>query len=122
MKTFGKDVPDRWEKIAMAVPGKTRQECFSRFKELKEEHQAKKQAPAKAAEGEAGAGAGTGAAAGAAAGASGGPWTAEEEQVRSSVERVVLSTFGERVNRCQAGVMASLGQGRWSPHRQQPFA
>jgi len=48
MKTFGKDVAERWDKIALAVPGKSKGECFARFKELQEAHKAKRAAPAPA--------------------------------------------------------------------------
>lgn len=39
---MGKDVEDRWEAIAALVPGKTKAQCFRRFKELKESFKKKK--------------------------------------------------------------------------------
>lgn len=36
LKTFPKDAPMRWEKVAMAVPSRTKQQCFRRFAQLKE--------------------------------------------------------------------------------------
>ncbi len=42
LKQFGKELPDRWERIAAVVPGKSKAACFKRFKELKEVFKAKK--------------------------------------------------------------------------------
>lgn len=42
VKTFGKDVQDRWERIAEAVPGKSRAQCMKKFTELRESVKAKK--------------------------------------------------------------------------------
>lgn len=42
MKQFGKELSDRWERIAAVVPGKSKAACFKRFKELKEVFKAKK--------------------------------------------------------------------------------
>jgi Myb-like DNA-binding domain len=36
MKQYGKEVEDRWEKISTVVPGKTKAQCFRRFKELRD--------------------------------------------------------------------------------------
>ncbi|CAG9460637.1 unnamed protein product [Pedinophyceae sp. YPF-701] len=44
MKAFGKDVPDRWARVAEAVPGKSEAECKLRFKELTAAFKAKKEA------------------------------------------------------------------------------
>ena len=38
----GKDVEDRWGGVAELVPGKTKAQCFKRFKEMKDAHKAKK--------------------------------------------------------------------------------
>ena len=46
MKTFGKEMADRWDRIAMAVPGKSKAECVARFKELQKAFQEKKKGPA----------------------------------------------------------------------------
>lgn len=43
MKIHGKELPDRWERIARTVNGKTKAQCFKRFKELRENFRAKKQ-------------------------------------------------------------------------------
>lgn len=42
VKTFGKDVSDRWERIAEAVPGKSKAQCMKKFTELRESVKAKK--------------------------------------------------------------------------------
>jgi DnaJ family protein C protein 2 len=42
LKQFGKELPDRWERISAVVPGKSKAACFKRFKELKEVFKAKK--------------------------------------------------------------------------------
>lgn len=42
LKQFGKELPDRWERISTVVPGKSKAACFKRFKELKEVFKAKK--------------------------------------------------------------------------------
>ena len=42
LKQFGKEVPDRWDRIAALVEGKTKAACMKRFKELKEAFKAKK--------------------------------------------------------------------------------
>lgn len=42
MKQFGKELEDRWDRIATVVPGKTKAQCFKRFKELREVFKAKK--------------------------------------------------------------------------------
>jgi len=44
MKKFGKAEPDRWSKIATAVPGKTPAQCVKRFKSLRSSVRAKKAA------------------------------------------------------------------------------
>lgn len=36
LKTFRKDTPMRWDKIAVAVPGRSKAQCFKRFSELRE--------------------------------------------------------------------------------------
>jgi DnaJ family protein C protein 2 len=41
MKQCGKDLSDRWGAVADMVPGKTKAQCFKRFKELKEMHKGK---------------------------------------------------------------------------------
>jgi DnaJ family protein C protein 2 len=42
LKQFGKELPDRWERIAGVVPGKGKAACFKRFKELRDVFRAKK--------------------------------------------------------------------------------
>ncbi|WIA15047.1 hypothetical protein OEZ85_001747 [Tetradesmus obliquus] len=42
LKQFGKELPDRWERIATVVPGKGKAACFKRFKELRDVFRAKK--------------------------------------------------------------------------------
>lgn len=47
LKAVGKDVSDRWEKISERVSGKTKAECFKRFKELRETFRSSKGPEAK---------------------------------------------------------------------------
>lgn len=42
LKRVGKEVPDRWGRVAELVPGKTKAQCHRRFKEMKEAHKSKK--------------------------------------------------------------------------------
>jgi DnaJ family protein C protein 2 len=42
LKVIGKDVEDRWRHVAELVPGKSKAECFRRFKALKDAHKAKR--------------------------------------------------------------------------------
>jgi DnaJ family protein C protein 2 len=42
LKIVSKDVEDRWLHVAELVPGKSKAECFKRFKALKEAHKAKR--------------------------------------------------------------------------------
>lgn len=42
LKTVGKDAEDRWGQVAALVPGKSKADCFKRFKALKEAHKAKR--------------------------------------------------------------------------------
>jgi DnaJ family protein C protein 2 len=42
LKQFGKELEDRWDRIAGVVPGKTKAMCQRRFKELREAFKAKK--------------------------------------------------------------------------------
>lgn len=42
LKTFSKDIPMRWEKVALAVPGRTKPQCLRRFAELRESFRNKK--------------------------------------------------------------------------------
>lgn len=42
LKATDKGADDRWEQVALMVPGKTKAACFKRFKELKENFKAKK--------------------------------------------------------------------------------
>ncbi len=44
LKRVSKDVPERWDRIAEAVPGKTRSACMKRYKEIQAAFRAKKQA------------------------------------------------------------------------------
>lgn len=46
LKVFGKDVAMRWEKIAAAVPGKSKAACMKRVSELKKDFRSSKAAPA----------------------------------------------------------------------------
>ena len=38
----GKELPDRWEQVSALVPGKSKAQCFKRFKEMREAFRAKK--------------------------------------------------------------------------------
>ena len=42
LKVVSKAVEDRWGGVAELVPGKTKAQCFKRFKEMKDAHKAKK--------------------------------------------------------------------------------
>ena len=42
MKQFGKELEDRWERVSEVVPGKSKVQCFKRFKELRELFRSKK--------------------------------------------------------------------------------
>lgn len=44
LKAFPKDVPMRWEKVAAAVPGKTKAACMKRVAELKRDFRSSKAA------------------------------------------------------------------------------
>uniref|UniRef100_A0A7N5KP34 DnaJ homolog subfamily C member 2 n=1 Tax=Ailuropoda melanoleuca TaxID=9646 RepID=A0A7N5KP34_AILME len=44
LKTYPVNTPERWEKIAAAVPGRTKKDCMKRYKELVEMVKAKKAA------------------------------------------------------------------------------
>ena len=44
MKKFGKDTPERWDRVAEVVPGKGKADCFKRFKALRDSVRAKKAA------------------------------------------------------------------------------
>ncbi|KAL3137123.1 hypothetical protein ABBQ32_006697 [Trebouxia sp. C0010 RCD-2024] len=44
LKEIGKQVPDRWQRVAEVVPGKTRAQCQKLFRELKNDFRAKKDA------------------------------------------------------------------------------
>ena len=46
MKQFGKELSDRWDRVAEVVPGKNKAQCFKRFKELREHFRSKKGADA----------------------------------------------------------------------------
>lgn len=47
LKVFGKELgQERWVRISEAVPGKSKTECFKRFKELREGFRAKKEGTA----------------------------------------------------------------------------
>ncbi|CAI5529231.1 unnamed protein product [Closterium sp. Naga37s-1] len=41
LKEFPKDTPLRWERVASAVPGQTKQRCFKRFTELRDKFRSK---------------------------------------------------------------------------------
>ena len=42
LKAFPKDAPMRWEKVAAAVPGKTKAACLKRVNELKKDFRSSK--------------------------------------------------------------------------------
>lgn len=42
LKQYKQDNPERWDKVAGAVEGKSKQACRSRYKELRESFRAKK--------------------------------------------------------------------------------
>ncbi|DBA66447.1 hypothetical protein WJX79_001146 [Trebouxia sp. C0005] len=44
LKEISKDVPDRWQRVSALVPGKSRAQCQKRFRELKNDFRAKKDA------------------------------------------------------------------------------
>ncbi|CAI5492148.1 unnamed protein product [Closterium sp. Naga37s-1] len=41
LKEFPKDTPLRWDRVASAVPGQTKQRCFKRFSELRDKFRSK---------------------------------------------------------------------------------
>ena len=43
LKAFPKDTPMRWEKVTLAVPGRTKQECFRHYAELRDGFRNKQQ-------------------------------------------------------------------------------
>lgn len=45
LKTFPKNVPMRWEKVAVAVPGRSKAACMKRMGELKKDFRSSKSAP-----------------------------------------------------------------------------
>merc|ERR1711973_576297 len=49
LKTFPSSTPERWDRIAEAVPNRSKKECMKRYKELAEVIKAKKAAMAAAA-------------------------------------------------------------------------
>ncbi|XP_067138794.1 dnaJ homolog subfamily C member 2 [Centruroides vittatus] len=48
LKTYTTSTPDRWDKIALCIPGRTKKECMKRYKDLVEMVRAKKAAQAAA--------------------------------------------------------------------------
>ncbi|GBG67891.1 hypothetical protein CBR_g1010 [Chara braunii] len=42
LKAFPKDTPQRWDRIAQAVPGRSKSQCFKRFSELRENFRRKR--------------------------------------------------------------------------------
>ncbi|KAG0583647.1 hypothetical protein KC19_3G151700 [Ceratodon purpureus] len=42
LKTFPKDTPKRWDKVAEAVPGRSKAQCFKRFSELRDSFRSSK--------------------------------------------------------------------------------
>ncbi|GLJ49619.1 hypothetical protein SUGI_1052670 [Cryptomeria japonica] len=44
LKTFPKDTPQRWERVATAVPGKSKVQCMKKFSELKDNFRNRKNA------------------------------------------------------------------------------
>ena len=42
LKQYNKDHPERWDRVATAVDGKSKQACRARYREMREEHKAKK--------------------------------------------------------------------------------
>eukprot|EP01018_Ginkgo_biloba_P039034 Gb_29519 [translate_table: standard] len=42
LKTFPKDTPQRWDRVAAAVPGKTKVQCMKKFSEMKDNFRSKK--------------------------------------------------------------------------------
>ena len=49
LKTFPSSTPERWDRIAEAVPNRSKKDCMKRYKELAEVIKAKKAAMAAAA-------------------------------------------------------------------------
>lgn len=47
LRTYPANTPERWERIAEAVPGRTKKECMKRYKDLVEMVKAKKAAQSK---------------------------------------------------------------------------
>ena len=43
LKAFPKDTQMRWEKVALAVPGRTKQHCLRRYAELRDGFRSKQQ-------------------------------------------------------------------------------
>ena len=44
LKKHGKELEDRWERVAREVPGKSHRQCSKRFKELRTSFKARKSA------------------------------------------------------------------------------